>query len=77
MDGRRRRARPAWSNSLFEDNAEFGLGLRLAADRHTELARLRLSELRDAVGAELVDEILAAPQLRESELRASESGSRS
>ena len=60
---------PAWSNSLFEDNAEFGLGLRLAADRHTELARLRLSELRDAVGAELVDEILAAPQLRESELR--------
>ena len=34
---------PAWSNSLFEDNAEFGLGLRLAADRHTELARRRLS----------------------------------
>jgi pyruvate-ferredoxin/flavodoxin oxidoreductase len=61
---------PAWSNSLFEDNAEFGLGLRLAADRHTELARRRLSELRDVVGAELVDEILAAPQLRESELRA-------
>ena len=30
---------PAWSNSLFEDNAEFGLGLRLAADRHVELAR--------------------------------------
>ena len=61
---------PAWSNSLFEDNAEFGLGLRLAADRHTELARRRLSELRDQVGAELVDEILEAPQLRESELRA-------
>ena len=60
---------PAWSNSLFEDNAEFGLGFRLAADRHTELARRRLAELRDAVGAELVDEILAAPQLRESELR--------
>ena len=61
---------PAWSNSLFEDNAEFGLGLRLAADRHTELARRRLSELRDLVGGELVDEILGAPQLRESELRA-------
>ena len=61
---------PAWSNSLFEDNAEFGLGFRLAADRHTELARRRLTELRDAVGAELVDEILDAPQLRESELRA-------
>ncbi len=61
---------PAWSNSLFEDNAEFGLGLRLAADRHTELARRRLSEMREQVGAELVDEILSAPQVRESELRA-------
>src|ERR1035437_10157215 len=60
---------PAWSNSLFEDNAEFGLGLRLAADRHTELARRRLSELRQELGAELVDEILDASQLRESELR--------
>jgi pyruvate-ferredoxin/flavodoxin oxidoreductase len=61
---------PAWSNSLFEDNAEFGLGLRLAADRHTELARRRLSELRDVLDPQLVDEILGAPQLRESELRA-------
>jgi pyruvate-ferredoxin/flavodoxin oxidoreductase len=60
---------PAWSNSLFEDNAEFGLGFRLAADRHTELARRRVAELRYVVGAELVDDILAAPQLRESELR--------
>ena len=60
---------PAWSNSLFEDNAEFGLGLRLAADRHTELARRRLSELREVVGADLVDEILCAPQVNESELR--------
>ncbi len=59
---------PAWSNSLFEDNAEFGLGLRLAADRHTDLAHRRLSELRDELGAGLVDEILHAPQLRESEL---------
>jgi pyruvate-ferredoxin/flavodoxin oxidoreductase len=61
---------PAWSNSLFEDNAEFGLGFRLAADLHTELARTRLAELRDAVGAELVDGILDAPQRRESELGA-------
>lgn len=61
---------PAWSNSLFEDNAEFGLGLRLAADRHTELARRRLSELRRELGPELVDEILEAPQLHESELHA-------
>ena len=61
---------PAWSNSLFEDNAEFGLGFRLAADRHVDLARRRLAELRDEIGAELVEDILAAPQLRESELRA-------
>jgi pyruvate-ferredoxin/flavodoxin oxidoreductase len=61
---------PAWSNSLFEDNAEFGLGFRLTDDQHTELARRRLAELREVVGAELVDGILTAPQLRESELRA-------
>jgi pyruvate-ferredoxin/flavodoxin oxidoreductase len=61
---------PAWSNSLFEDNAEFGLGFRLAADGHTDLARRRLVELRDVLGAELVDGILEAPQLRESELSA-------
>ena len=64
---------PAWSNSLFEDNAEFGIGFRLATDGHEELARRRLRELRDVIGAELVDEILAAPQLRESELRAQRS----
>jgi pyruvate-ferredoxin/flavodoxin oxidoreductase len=61
---------PAWSNSLFEDNAEFGLGFRLAADGHTDLARRRLAEMREAIGADLVDGILAAPQVRESELRA-------
>jgi pyruvate-ferredoxin/flavodoxin oxidoreductase len=61
---------PAWSNSLFEDNAEFGLGLRLASDGHAQLARRRVAELRDDLGAELVDAILAAPQLRESELHA-------
>ena len=59
---------PAWANSLFEDNAEFGLGLRLAADLHTKLARDRLSELRDVVGTELADAILGARQVRESEL---------
>ena len=55
---------PAWSNSLFEDNAEFGLGLRLAADLHTKLARERLTELRDLVGADLTDAILNARQVR-------------
>ena len=61
---------PAWSNSLFEDNAEFGLGFRLAADGHADVARRRLAELRDVVGGDLADAIIAAPQLRESELRA-------
>jgi pyruvate-ferredoxin/flavodoxin oxidoreductase len=61
---------PAWSNSLFEDNAEFGLGFRLATDAHTELARRRLARLREVLGPDLVDAILEAPQLRESELHA-------
>ena len=61
---------PAWSNSLFEDNAEFGLGFRLAADGHIILARRLLAENRDRLGAQLVDDILAAPQSRESELSA-------
>ncbi len=61
---------PAWSNSLFEDNAEFGLGFRLAADRQTELARRRLAELREQLGPDLVEAVLSAPQLRESELAA-------
>src|SRR4029077_14876869 len=61
---------PALANSLFEDNAEFGLGLRLASDAHVQLARRRLPALRDTVGGGLVDAILAAPQLRESELAA-------
>jgi pyruvate-ferredoxin/flavodoxin oxidoreductase len=59
---------PAWSNSLFEDNAEFGLGLRLAADLQTQTARALLEKLRPELGAELVDTILNAPQQYESEL---------
>jgi len=64
---------PAWSNSLFEDNAEFGLGFRLAADQHLTLARRRLTELKDMLGSgglELADAILAAPQQREAEYAA-------
>ena len=41
---------PAWSNSLFEDNAEFGLGFRLAADKHLELAKTLLRQLAPKVG---------------------------
>ncbi len=61
---------PAWSNSLFEDNAEFGLGMRLAADQQAEVAQRKLEELREMLGTALVDEILDAPQRTESELRA-------
>ena len=61
---------PAWSNSLFEDNAEFGLGFRLAADKHLDLARTLLRALAPRVGHELARAILDAPQERESELRA-------
>jgi pyruvate-ferredoxin/flavodoxin oxidoreductase len=61
---------PAWSNSLFEDNAEFGLGFRLAADKHLELARKLLRRLAPQVGGDLARSILDAPQERESELRA-------
>jgi pyruvate-ferredoxin/flavodoxin oxidoreductase len=61
---------PAWSNSLFEDNAEFGLGFRLAADKHLALARALLTELAPALGADLAEAILTAPQIEESAIRA-------
>jgi pyruvate-ferredoxin/flavodoxin oxidoreductase len=64
---------PAWSNSLFEDNAEFGLGFRLAADQQLELAARLLRELAGAVGEDLARAILEGPQARESELRAQRS----
>jgi len=60
---------PAWANSLFEDNAEFGLGFRLAADRHLEMARSLLRDLSGEVGGDLAEAILTAPQIRESEIR--------
>jgi len=53
---------PAWSNSLFEDNAEFGFGMRLAIDKHNEQAKELLVKLTDKVGKELVDAILNADQ---------------
>jgi len=52
---------PAWSNSLFEDNAEFGLGMRLALDSLTEQARDLLRALASAVGEDLASAILDAP----------------
>ena len=50
---------PAWSNSLFEDAAEFGFGMRLAADKRAEYARELLAANKAAIGAALVDKILA------------------
>jgi pyruvate-ferredoxin/flavodoxin oxidoreductase len=61
---------PAWSNSLFEDNAEFGLGFRLAADKHLELAIALTRKLAPRLDPGLVDAILNAPQIQESEIRA-------
>lgn len=61
---------PAWSNSLFEDNAEFGLGFRLAADQQLALAHRRLKELAPQVGADLAAAILEGPQTQESDIRA-------
>jgi pyruvate-ferredoxin/flavodoxin oxidoreductase len=60
---------PSWSNSLFEDNAEFGLGMRLAADRHMAVARKLLVEMAAEIGEELTEEILNASQRTESEIR--------
>ena len=61
---------PAWSNSLFEDNAEFGLGFRLAVDKHNQHASEILLELAPAVGEELVAAILGASQSNEIEIKA-------
>jgi pyruvate-ferredoxin/flavodoxin oxidoreductase len=56
---------PAWSNSLFEDNAEFGLGMRLTVDKHTEMARELVAQLSREIGDELALEILQADQSSE------------
>ena len=60
---------PAWSNSLFEDNAEFGLGMRLALDSAGEHARSLLEELAPTVGQKIVHEILEAEQGSEPAIR--------
>lgn len=53
---------PAWSNSLFEDNAEFGFGMRLAIDKHMEFAHDLLNGLSDKLDSDLVGSILNASQ---------------
>jgi pyruvate-ferredoxin/flavodoxin oxidoreductase len=56
---------PAWSNSLFEDNAEFGLGLRVSLDKQAEFARELLQRYAGKIGDELVQAILTADQRSE------------
>jgi pyruvate-ferredoxin/flavodoxin oxidoreductase len=61
---------PAWSNSLFEDNAEFGMGMRLTVDRQSVYAKELVKTLSDKIGADLVDEILNADQSEEAGINA-------
>ncbi len=60
---------PAWSNSLFEDNAEFGLGMRISVDKQTAVANELLRKLAPELGNDFVDALLNAPQGTESEIR--------
>jgi len=59
---------PAWSNSLFEDNAEFGLGFRLSIDKQTEFARELVKRCNGQIGDELINGLLNSPQKDESDI---------
>lgn len=59
---------PTWNNSLFEDNAEFGMGYRLTIDKHREHAIELMGMLKDEIGTGLVDTIANAPQTNEPEI---------
>jgi pyruvate-ferredoxin/flavodoxin oxidoreductase len=61
---------PAWSNSLFEDNAEFGLGMRLAVDKQADYARQLVTQLAAQIGDSLVHELLNADQSNEAGIEA-------
>jgi pyruvate-ferredoxin/flavodoxin oxidoreductase len=60
---------PAWANSLFEDNAEFGLGMRLALDAQRDLALMLVGEMRAEIGEPLATELLEAPQDNDEQIR--------
>ena len=59
---------PAWSNSLFEDNAEFGLGFRVSIDKQTEYAQELVRRLADDVGENLATALITAKQKDESDI---------
>ncbi|MCQ4765522.1 pyruvate:ferredoxin (flavodoxin) oxidoreductase, partial [Cloacibacillus evryensis] len=61
---------PAWSNSLFEDAAEFGLGFRLTIDKHREYAAELLTKMTPELGEQTVREILDAPQTTGEQIKA-------
>ena len=61
---------PAWSNSLFEDAAEFGLGMRLGVDFQKNYANQMIKDLESEIGGDLVNAILTAPQTNEAEIKA-------
>jgi pyruvate-ferredoxin/flavodoxin oxidoreductase len=61
---------PAWANSLFEDNAEFGLGMRLAIDAQKSLAESLVRELKAEIGDELAEALLDSPQDNDGEVKA-------
>jgi pyruvate-ferredoxin/flavodoxin oxidoreductase len=61
---------PAWSNSLFEDNAEFGLGMRMSFDHQRAYASDLVARFRDSLGAELTDGLLNANQDTQEEINA-------
>ncbi len=60
---------PAWANSLFEDNAEFGLGIRLATDKKKETALHLLHKLKNTVGPVLAEEIAFNTEVTEGDFR--------
>jgi len=59
---------PAWSNSLFEDNAEFGLGFRLSIDKQTEFAQELVRRLAGTIGEQLATALLTATQKDEADI---------
>jgi pyruvate-ferredoxin/flavodoxin oxidoreductase len=61
---------PAWSNSLFEDNAEFGLGMRIAADHHMAIAKQMITELAPEIGEDIAHLLVHGGQRVGSEIRA-------
>jgi pyruvate-ferredoxin/flavodoxin oxidoreductase len=61
---------PTWSNSLFEDNAEFGFGMRTALDQQKAFAEMLVTRLAGEIGAELAADIVGASQKTETEINA-------